>query len=166
MCSGILKVQLCFKRNETEKLGLRLGIRYSRRRSTLGYCASLSEEGPLSSWKTKQQATVALSSCEAEYMSLASAIQECIYLEQLLKGIDKYQYTKTIVFKDNQGTLDIAKNPVNRQRCKHIDIKDHFIRETVNSLEYCPTEQIIANMMTNPVTKLKLKKFVQGMFGI
>lgn len=52
----------------------------------------LSKGGSLISWKTKKQPTVALSTCEAEYMSLASAIQECIYLDQLLKDIDTYQY--------------------------------------------------------------------------
>ena len=63
------------------------------------------------------------------------------------------------------STIALAKNPVNRQRCKHIDIKYHFIRATVNSgrviLEYCPTEQMIADVLTKPATKLKLKKFAQ-----
>src|SRR4029434_5934604 len=85
-----------------------------------------------------------------EYMSLASAIQECIYLEQLLRGVDTYQYAQTKVYEDNQGAIALAKNPVNRQRCKHIDIKYHFIRENVNNgkfiLEYCPTEQMIADV--------------------
>ena len=96
-------------------------------------------------------------------MSLASAIQECIYLDQLLKGIDTYQYAQTKVYEDNQCTIALAKNPVNRQRCKIIDIKYHFIRETVNNgkltLEYCPTELMIADVMT------KLKRFAQYMFG-
>ena len=102
-------------------------------------------------------------------MSLASALQECIYLEQLLGGIDKYKYAQTKVYEDNQGTIALARNPVSRQRCKHIDIKYHFIRETVNNkrviLEYCPTEQMIADVFTKPATKLKLKKFAQDMFG-
>ena len=103
-------------------------------------------------------------------MSLGSAMQECIYLDQLLKGIDKYKYAQTKVFKDNQGTIALAKNPVNRQRCKHIDIKYHFIRETISSgrviLEYCPTEQMIADVLTKPATKIKLKRFARDMFGV
>ena len=102
-------------------------------------------------------------------MSLASAVQECIYLEQLLRGIDTYQYAKTKVYDDNQGAIALAKNPVNRQRSKHIDIKYHFIMKKVNNekfiLEYCPTEQMIADVMTKPATKLKLKRFAQNMFG-
>ena len=83
--------------------------------------------------------------------------------------VDKYQYAPTKVYEDNQGTIALAKNPVNRQRCKHIDIKYHFIRETVSSkrviLEYCPTEQMIADVMTKPATKVKLRRFAPDLFS-
>lgn len=102
-------------------------------------------------------------------MSLASAIQECIYLEQLLTGIDKYQYTQTKVYEDNQGAISISRHPVHKQRCNHTDIKYHFIRETVNIgqviLEYCPTEQMTADVITKPATKLKLKRCAQDMLS-
>ncbi len=39
--------------------------------------------GPIS-WKAKKQGCVALSSSEAEYMALASAVKEAIWLEKLL----------------------------------------------------------------------------------
>lgn len=172
---GTTKHELSFRKNDTEKLGLKV---YSDadwasdtqdRRSTSGYCVSLSEESSLISWKTRKQSTVALSTCEAEYMSLASAIQECIYLKQLLRNMDRYQYAPTKVYEDNQGTIALARNPVCRQRCKHIDIKYHFIRETVNDgkviLEYCPTEEMIADIMTKPATKQKLKRFYRYIFG-
>ena len=103
-------------------------------------------------------------------MALASTIQECIYLEQLLEGIDDYKYTQTIVYEDNQGTIALAKNPVSRQRWKHVDIKYHFIRSNVNegkvTLVYCSTEEMVADIMTKPVTKLKLKKFAGIIFGV
>lgn len=102
-------------------------------------------------------------------MSLASAMQECIYLEQLLWNIDKYPYAQTKIFEDNQGTIALAKNPVHRQRCKHIDTKYHFIRETITSgrviLQYCPTDQMVADVLTKPTTKKKLESFALNMFG-
>ena len=137
--------------------------------STTGYCVTLSQGGTLVSWKTKKQPTVALSTYEAEYIALATTIQECLYLTQLLDGIDKHLYMLPIVFEDNQGTIALAKNPVKRQRCKHVDIKYHFIRSTVTdgklSLEYCPTEQMVADLMTKPATKFKLARFAEFMFG-
>lgn len=121
---GTSDKELCFRRDDSEKLGL---VAYSDadwaadttdRRSTTGYCVSLSKNSSLVSWKTKKQPTVALSTCEAEYMALASTMQECIYLEQLLENIDNYRYTQTVVYEDNQGTIALAKNSVSRQRCK------------------------------------------------
>ena len=173
---GTSDKKLCYRKSD-ENLGLQA---YSDadwagdvkdRRSTTGYCVlySLSQGGTLVSWKTKKQPTVALSTCEAEYIALAATIQECLYLTQLLDGIDKHVYMLPIVFEDNQGTIALAKNPVKRQRCKHVDIKYHFIRSIITdgklSLEYCPTEQMVADLMTKPATKFKLARFAEIMFG-
>ncbi|CAB3997356.1 Retrovirus-related Pol poly from transposon TNT 1-94 [Paramuricea clavata] len=59
------------------------------RRSTTGYCCTLTEGGPLISWKSRTQPTVAISTCEAEYVALANTAQECLYLTQLLNGMYK-----------------------------------------------------------------------------
>lgn len=172
---GTTNYGLCFKKDDKSQLGLVVhsdadwASDASDRRSTTGYCASLSTGSSLISWKSRKQPTVALSTCEAEYIALASAIQECMYLQQLLKGMDTYKYAPTKVYDDNQGAIALARNPVNRQRCKHIDIKYHFIRETVSSgkisLEYCPTDDMIADLLTKPATKLQLKRFAQHLFG-
>ena len=73
--------------------------------------------GPLVSWKAKKQPTVALSTCEAEYIALAATIQECLYLTKLLDGIDKHLYALPKLYEGNQGTIALAKNPVSRQKC-------------------------------------------------
>lgn len=140
------------------------------RRSTSGYCVSLCKNGPPISWKTRKQPTVALSTCEAEYIALAATTQECLHLTQLLVHLDDYQYGVPMIYEDNQGTIALAKNPVSRQRCKHIDIKYHFVRSTVNNgdvfLEYCPTDQMVADLMTKPATKVKLLAFSRFLFGL
>lgn len=90
---GTKDVELCYKKcvNKLELTG------YSDadwandpddRKSTTGYCFSLNKDGAVISWKTKKQQTVALSTCEAEYMALAATIQEALYLTQLLKDMD------------------------------------------------------------------------------
>ena len=54
------------------------GASIEDRRSVTGYNFQLSKEGPLISWKSRKQPTVALSTCEAEYIALANAVQEDI----------------------------------------------------------------------------------------
>ena len=143
-----------------------------RSRPTTGYCFSLTKTGPLISWKSRKQRTVALSSCEAEYMALSATIQEGLFLIQLLKDISSscgYQFEPPVIFGDNQGAIALSKNPVNRQRSKHIDVRYHFIRTEINSgkvvVEYCPTTDMIADVMIKPVTKAKLVNFRDFLFG-
>ena len=68
------------------------------RRSTTGYCFRLTKTGSLISWKSRKQCTVALSSCEAEYMALSATVQESLYLIQLLKDIScEYQFGPPVI---------------------------------------------------------------------
>lgn len=79
---------------------------------------SLTKCGPVISWRSKKQPTVALSRCEAEYMALATT-QESLYLVQLLGNMDsECQYAPVKIFEDNQGAIALSKNPVCCQRCK------------------------------------------------
>ena len=61
------------------------------------------------------------------------------------------------VREDNQGAIAIARNPVSHSRTKHIDIKYHYIREAIQSedidLEYCPTEMMVADILTKPLPR-------------
>ena len=73
------------------------------------------------------------------------------------------------IFEDNQGTIALSKDPVNRQRSKHIDIRYHFIRTVQRlgevAIKYCPTNSMVADIMTEPVTKFKLQEFKKYIFG-
>ena len=77
------------------------------RRSTTGYLFKLGES-PIS-WATKLQPTVALSSCEAEYISLAAAAQEAMWLTDLLNHLNIHQ-PSMVINEDNQGTIELTRN--------------------------------------------------------
>ena len=103
------------------------------RKSTSGYLFQLG--GGIISWRSKRQNIVALSSTEAEYISLTLASQKAIWLRRLLSSIGFKQSTAMTLYEDNQGALGLSRNPINHARTKHIDIKYHFIREAVESKE-------------------------------
>ena len=140
------------------------------RRSTSGYYFSLNENGPAVSWKSKKQPTVALSSCEAEYMALTLCTQETMFLSMLAKDFDLRSDKPITIFGDNQGSIALVKNPINHNKSKHIDIKYHFIRDAYNDkiidVVYTPTETNIADLMTKPMTKVKLQNFQTLLFGM
>ena len=62
------------------------------------------------SWSSKKQATVAKSSTEAEYVALSSATQEAVWLPSLMGDLGRQLDAPTIIYEDNQGAIELAKN--------------------------------------------------------
>ena len=134
------------------------------RRSVSGYCYSLSIDSAFISWKSKKQPIVTLSSCESEYVAITHAMQEGLFLKQLLCDMSVSKHSNNVLLNvDNMGAMDLCKNPVHHQRSKHIDIKYHFIRSKVLDesfvLKYVPSKENIADIFTKPCTRLSLQKF-------
>ena len=132
------------------------------RKSISAYCFMINSEGPLISWKTKKQQIVALSSCEAEYMSMTNAIQQGKFLRQLFIDLIGIELPINLGV-DNQGAINLGKNPVYHQRSKHIDIRYHFIRDEISNgsvnLFYISTVDNPSDIFTKPVSQSKLSKF-------
>ena len=121
------------------------------------------------SWLSHKQTTVALSTAEAEYISLGSAVQEALWLRQLLADLRCDMKMPIEILEDNQGAIAMAKNPIAHKRTKHIDIRHHFVREAVQagtiSLTYCPTSDMLADIFTKPLPKLQFEK-LRGKLGL
>ena len=94
------------------------------RKSTSGYVFLLG--GAAISWKSSKQTCVALSTAEAEYVALAAAAQEAIWLQQLMGDLLNEIIRETTILEDNQSAaICRAKNQSIHGRTKHIDIKYH-----------------------------------------
>lgn len=137
------------------------------RRSTTGYVFTLNHGAV--TWGSRLQATVALSSSEAEYMAMCAAVQEAIHLRQLLKDLGHVQDQPTRILEDNQGCIALSENPVFHKRTKHIDIKYHFVRERVASneikIEYVATEDQLADLLTKGLSKQRTMKLSDAIMG-
>uniref|UniRef100_A0AAV1UB76 RxLR effector candidate protein n=1 Tax=Peronospora matthiolae TaxID=2874970 RepID=A0AAV1UB76_9STRA len=138
------------------------------RRSTSGYVFMMN--GECISWKSQKQRTVALSSTEAEYMALSEATKEAVWLKVLLGELGEMTSDEAIkMYEDNQGSIALAKNPEFHKRTKHIDIRYHFVRKRVESgevvLEYCPTQDMLADMMTKPIAAVQFEN-IRDRLGI
>lgn len=130
------------------------------RKSTSGFVYMAS--GGAISWASKRQTIVALSTCEAEYVSLSSAMQEAIWWNGFQKelGID----SEITVNCDNQSAIAIAKNGGFHPKRKHIDVRHHFVQDVLANhvginLSYVSTQDQIADVLTKPLERLKLELF-------
>ena len=134
------------------------------RRSTTGYI-SLFRGGPIA-WQSKLQKTVALSSCEAEYMALREAIKEQLYLSNVGRELPMFEsYIRGHeVYTDSQTAINLALNPRHHQRTKHVDILYHFIRERVQSndveLIYIGTKNQLADYLTKAMASTNWQEYI------
>lgn len=85
------------------------------------------------SWVSQKQRTVALSSCEAEFMAAAAATCQAIWLKNLLKEMTGGYSNLVTIYVDNRSAIDLMKNPVHHGRSKHIDVRYYFIRECIEN---------------------------------
>ena len=79
--------------------------------------------------------------------------KEAMWLCQLFNElVDQGEPNATIIYRDNQGALALAKNPTQHGRTKHIDIQHHFVREKQAAgevdLRYVPTAEQLADGLT------------------
>jgi hypothetical protein len=128
------------------------------RRSITGYVFTLS--GGSICWKSTLQSIVAMSTTEAEYMVVAEAAKEVLWLKGLVKELGLNQ-GGVKMHCDSQSVIYLAKNQVYHARTKHINVRFHKIRELIVTgdivLEKVHTSENAVDMLTKPVTTAKFK---------
>ena len=67
---------------------------------------------------------------------------------------------------DNKSTICLSKNPEFHSRTKHIDIRYHFIKEKITEkiikIEYIPTDQMLADILTKALPRIKHYKALES----
>lgn len=117
-------------------------------------------DGGAISWASRKQELVTLSTAEAEYVAATHAAKECIWLRKLSIPLFGSHSTPTTLYCDNQAALHLATDDNYHARTKHIDIRFHFIRQTITdgeiNIEYCPTQAMTADILTKALLKFKV----------
>ncbi|XP_067943244.1 uncharacterized protein [Watersipora subatra] len=114
---GTLTTKLCYNKSDEAKVIGYSDANWARdldnRCSTSGNVFLMS--GGAVSWQSKRQNTVAVSTAEAEYVSLFHATQEAMWLHKLLNDNDgKDAHIPTTCMVDNQAAIAIAKKHRNK----------------------------------------------------
>ncbi|KAJ0577616.1 putative RNA-directed DNA polymerase [Helianthus annuus] len=117
------------------------------------------------SWWSQKQSTVALSSCEAEYMVASAAACQAVWLKELIGELLDKKIQAALLRVDNTSAIALARNPVFHGRSKHIKSRFHYIRECVDR-EDIVVEQVSgidqkADILTKALWKIKFKEMTE-----
>ena len=136
------------------------------RKSISGFVVKLAG-GPIS-WQSRKQKTRAMSSCEAEFISLTEATKEVLWLTYFLDELG-IEYNTPRIFTDSRSAMEWSKNAVHHQRTKHVALKYFFVRDEVRNnrvkIEYISTKDNEADIMTKSTVKSVFQKLAPRVMG-
>jgi len=124
-------------------------------------------------WASTKQRSIALSTGESEYIAAAEAAKTGQWIRALLSEIQRTQYLgehlSVPIFGDNTACIALAKDPVAHSRTKHIEVRYHYIRQLVaygkTTLAYLPTEDMLADILTKPLSNTAFQRCIRGLLG-
>jgi hypothetical protein len=127
-------------------------------------------------WALRLQSVFALSTTEAEYVALSTALRDVIPLMDLLKEIQDRGYnvesTPSIrckLFEDNSGAFEQAKTAKYRPRTRHVNAAFHHFRSYVAKglirIHSIRTDWQLGDTFTKQVSKDDFVKFRRLIFG-
>nr|GFB66500.1 copia protein [Tanacetum cinerariifolium] len=118
-------------------------------KSTSGGAQFLGEK--LVSWSSKEQDCTALSTTEAEYVSLSACCAQVLWMRTQLTDYG-FNFTKIPIYCDSKSAIAISCNPVQHLRTKHIAVRYYFIKEHVENgtikLYFVKTDYQLADIFT------------------
>ncbi|GKD11512.1 hypothetical protein Tco_1195919 [Tanacetum coccineum] len=110
----------------------------------------------LTSWFSKKQTALAISTTEAEYISTGKACQKALWMKQALIDYD-IRLNDVPIMCNNKGAIDLSKNLVQHSCTKHIKICHHFLLDNVQkghiSIEKVSSKDNIADILTKPLKR-------------
>jgi hypothetical protein len=118
-------------------------------------------------WRSTKLKCITRSSTESELVTLEDSVTYVIWLRQLLSDLGYAQDKPTCVYQDNKSTIIMAIQGGNFKRTKHMICKEAFIREKFQEgaivLRYLPTNFMLADILTKPVSSTVLNGHLQSL---
>lgn len=120
-------------------------------------------QGAIQSISTKQKINTR-SSTEAELVSLDDEISKILWTRLFLQA-QGYNIKENIIYRDNQNSMKLEQNgkASSGKRTRHFNIKYFMITVIIHrkapSIQYCPTDAMIAGYMTKPKTGKSFHSF-------
>ncbi|GKD37711.1 hypothetical protein Tco_1257918, partial [Tanacetum coccineum] len=105
---------------------------------------------------SKKQDCTVMSTTEVEYVALSTSCAQVLWMRTQLKDYG-FNYNKIPLYCDSQSAIAISCNPVQHSHTKHINVRDHFIKEQdergIVELYFGRTEYQLADMFTKALSQ-------------
>lgn len=121
------------------------------RHSVSGYVFQV--YGATTSWSTRKQRTIALSSTESECSALSDCICEALWIVKLFQELGVRDQRPVVIFEDNQSAIAIAESEAPSLKLKHSDVKLQFIKECVANGKICVKYRASGDQPADLMTK-------------
>jgi hypothetical protein len=127
-------------------------------------------QGAIMSMSKKQKLNTR-SSTEAELVAVDDAMTLILWTKLFLQA-QGYRIDKNILYQDNKSTILLAKNgkKSSTKRTRALNIRYFFVTDQVEkgdlTIEYCPTDEMVADYMTKPLSGAKFRKFKRLLMGM
>ena len=114
--------------------------------------------------KSSKQKLNTKSSTEAEVVSVDDCLPQILWTNYFLEE-QGYKSTDTIVYQDNKSAMLLEKNGKwsSSKRTKHMNVRYFFVKDKIKTgdikLEYCGTNNMIADYFTKPLQGQQFTNF-------
>ncbi|GKB38533.1 retrovirus-related pol polyprotein from transposon TNT 1-94 [Tanacetum coccineum] len=118
----------------------------------------------LVSWSSKKQKCIAISSTEAEYISLSGCCAQILWMRSQLTDYG-FDYNKIPLYSDSQSAIALSCNTVQHSRTKHVAVRYHFIKEQVENgvveLYFVKTDYQLADIFTKALARERFEFLIK-----
>ncbi|GMF18573.1 unnamed protein product [Phytophthora fragariaefolia] len=139
-----------------------LGNEKDDRRSVTGFVLQLN--GCTYAYASRKQRLITDDTCSAEFVAAAESSTMMMWTLNLFEELG-LRRSKTTLYDDNQAAIAVIKANTGHFKVKGVDLKYHKVRDYFErgefDLEYCPSEDNVADIFTKPLGPTQFKKLRQ-----
>ncbi|GJS74251.1 retrotransposon protein, putative, unclassified [Tanacetum coccineum] len=144
------------KPTEKHLIAVKRVFRYLKGTINMGLWYPKDTRENLVSWLSKKQKCIAISTTEAEYISLSGCCAQILWMRSQLTDYE-FDFNKIPLYSDSKSAIALSCNTVQHSRMKHIAVRNHFIKEQVENgvveLYFVKTDYQLADIFTKALAR-------------
>ncbi|POM62490.1 Retrotransposon tca4 Polyprotein [Phytophthora palmivora] len=105
--------------------------------------------------------------CSAEFVAASECPTMIMWTHNLCKELKLRRTEQTVLYEDNQATIKVMEEVSSGYKVRSVDLKFHKVRDFVERkvfrVEYCPSQDNLADIFTKPLGPQQICKLRQAL---